>query len=310
MKKFIAIAASAIMLASVMLTAVSAGGGIPEPVAAYGFEDADDPGRDISGNGNSLSVKGEIRSVDGRYGKAIRLGYAGALAAKQGKDGADFIDLIETKGSKQMTLMYWVRYSKSDLADWDPNIGWRRIVSNGVDGSTGFGGFAMLGLADNLIVPGNINPACVFHTEKAGTWSGGNWSTYPWTEEWSHVAWTVDLNTNRCMFYVNGIAIFDLAEKDLVTGLCNVSRAFSIGANWFTDGDGNNVFDQSFAGEIDDFYVFDRFLDAEAIAHYMNNNYVPPRDPAPPATSDFTAALIPVTLTAALAVLAGRKKRL
>jgi len=42
----------------------------------------------------------------------------------------------------------------------------------------------------------------------------------------------------------------------------------------------------------------------------MNNNYVPPKDPTPPATSDFSAALIPVTLTAALAVLAGRKKRL
>lgn len=309
MKKIIALAAAALMLTSAMLTPVGAEDTVPKPVTAYSFDDVKNPGRDISGNGNSLSVKGTVKSADGKYGKAIRLDYTGALVAKQGSGGADFVDLIETKGTKQLTLMYWVKYSKADLASWNSDYGWRRIVSNGVDGSTGFGGFTMLGLADNLIVPGNINPACVFYTEKVQTWSGGNWSTYPWTEDWAHVAWTVDLNTNRCMFYVNGTAIFDLAEKDLSTGLSNLSRAFSIGANWFTDGDGNDVFDQPFAGEIDDFYVFDRFLDASAIAYYMNNNYVPPKDPTPPATSDATLALIPAAVIAGAVISAGKKKR-
>lgn len=308
MKKAIALVAAALMLTSAALTPVGAEDSYPKPIAAYSFDNADDPGRDISGNGNSLSVKGEVKSVDGKYGKAVRFDYAGALAAKQGSDGADFVDLIETKGTKQMTLMYWVRYSKADLDAWDANNGWRRIVSNGVDGGTGFGGFTMLGLVDNLIVPGNINPACVFHTEKAQSWSGGNWSTYPWTEQWSHITWTVDLNTNRCMFYVNGKAIFDLTEKELAGGLTNLSRAFSVGANWFTDENGNNVFNQSFAGEIDDFYVFDSFLDANAIAYYMNNSYVPPKQTTPD-TGDVTLALIPAAIAACAAIIAGKKKR-
>ena len=73
MKKIIALAAAALMLTSAMLTPVGAEDTVPKPVAAYSFDDVKNPGYDISGNGNSLSIKGTVKSADGKYGKAIRL---------------------------------------------------------------------------------------------------------------------------------------------------------------------------------------------------------------------------------------------
>ncbi len=311
MKKALAIFTAVMMLVSIFSVAAAAEGEVPSPIAVYNFEDAKNLGKDVSGNKNSLSAKGTVDQTDGKYGKAASFNYEGALVASTNKNGADFIDKIELSGSKQMTLMYWVKYSKADLESWNSEWGWRRIVSNGVDGETGYGGFTMLGLVgDNILVPSKINPACVFNTEKADTWSGGNWSTYPWTEEWVHVAWTVDLSANpgRCMFYVNGTAIFDLADKDLSNGLTNLSRAFAIGANYFVDDENNEQFNQPWAGEIDDFYAFDKVLDADQIAYYMNNNYTVPAEPSVP-TADALTAVIPVAVICA-AVMVSKKKSL
>lgn len=310
MKKALAIFTAAMMLISAFSVAAAAEGEVPSPIAVYNFEDDGNLGKDVSGNKNSLSAKGTVNQTNGKYGKAASFNYEGALVASSDANGADFIDKIELSGSKQMTLMYWVKYSKADLESWNTEWGWRRIVSNGVDGSTGYGGFTMLGLVgDNIIVPSKINPACVFYTEIADTWNGGNWSTYPWTEDWVHVAWTVDLGTNpgRCLFYVNGTAIFDLSEKDISNGLVNLSRAFAIGANYFVDGESNEQFNQPFAGEIDDFYAFDKVLDADQIAYFMNNNYTVPEEPSVP-TSDALTAVMPVAVVCAAAVIVLKKK--
>ena len=258
----------------------------PLPVAAYTFEDADQLGKDTSGNGNDLTVAGEVEPFeDGRCGKGISLNYAGALVATADADGADFIDKIEMSGTKQMTLMYWIKHDLSDYYDWDTTIGWRRVVSNGNDGGAGFGGFSMLDLNDNYIIGADINPACVFYTEKLGTSSAGNWSKYGWTTAWTHIAWTVDATTGQCMFYVNGSPIFDLTSPDLVggNGLVNLYRNFAIGANYSVDGEGNEIFNHSWAGKLDDFYVFDAALNAEQIAVYASEGEE--TTPAPESTS-------------------------
>ena len=300
MKKIIAIILTAALAAALAAVFASAED-VPAPIAVYDFEDSGDLGRDVSGKGNSLSAIGKVSQLgDGRYGKGIQFNYDGALVAKTDSSGADFIDRIETDGSKQMTLMYWIRYDASDFAGWDQSIGWRRAVSNGCDGAAGDGGFGMLSLADNYIVPGNVNPACVFNTAGiGGLQSVGNWSTYAWTTDWTHIAWTVDATTGRCMFYVNGAPIFDLTTEGLTKGgaLCNKGREFAIGANYTSEAEGDARFNQAYAGRMDDFYVFDAALDAEQIAYYMNNNYEAPADA--PATGDATAI---AALAAVLAV--------
>jgi len=285
MKKFFAFLLTATMLLS-MLAMFASAEGEPAPIAVFNFEDTANLGKDVSGNKNHLEDKGGVDSVaEGKYGKGVAFDYANALVATTDADGADFIDKIEMSGTKQMTLMFWIKHDLSDYAGWDTTIGWRRVVSNGNDGGAGYGGFAMLDLNDNYIVGGDINPACVFYTEKEGTQSKGNWSKYGWTTEWTHIAWTVDATTGRCMFYVNGNPIFDLTTPNYVgdNAMVNLNRNFAIGANYLVDGEGNEIFNHSFAGKLDDFYVFDAALNAEQIAVYASEGEE--TTPAPESTS-------------------------
>lgn len=311
MKKILSIILTVFIVLTVFALSVAAENE-PSPIAVFDFEDSTNLGNDISGNKNSLATKGSVKSIEnGKYGKGVSFDYAGALVASADSKGKDFVDKIELDGSKRFTIMYWIKYSENDFENWDSSNGWRRVISNGVDGSTGFGGFSMLSLADNIVVPSSVNPAVVFHTESAQTSSVGNWSTYQWTTEWTNIAWTCDLTTGRCLFYVNGTAIFDLTTAELTKGggLSNLFRNFAIGANYFSDEQGLDVFNQSYAGSIDDMYIFDTILDEKQIAFYMNNNYTKPQEDAPP-TADFTVAVVFIaTLGGAVLCLTHKKRK-
>jgi len=220
--------------------AISASPGdcIPPPapvdglVAAYGFEEAGGTSAtDASGNGNDGALSGATRTVSGRFGGALAFDGVNDQVAVADDDTLDL--------SGAMTLEAWVRPTSS-LA------GWRTVVLKEQPGDLVYGLYAA---ATGYRPSGHVFVA------------GGDLrvqapSALP-ANEWSHLATTYDGTTLR--LYVNGAQVGSLTAAGPMSASDGPVR---IG--------GNTVWDEWFAGAIDDVRIYDRSLSASEIQSDMS----------------------------------------
>jgi len=201
-------------------------------VAAYGFEEgAGTSVTDASGLGNHGAVSGATRTASGRFG--------GALAFDGVNDQVAVADDASLDLTGAMTIEAWVRPTSS-LA------GWRTVVikeqpSDLVYGlyaaGTGYrpSGHVFVGGDDVRVQAPAALPA----------------------DAWSHLATTYDGTILR--LYVNGVQVASLT----VAGPMSASDGpVRIG--------GNTVWDEWFAGTIDDVRIYDRALAAGEIQADMS----------------------------------------
>lgn len=285
-KAVIAVLAASLMLSAMPLVSF-AEEPAAKPVAWYDFEDAENIGKDKSGNGNDLTVFGEPEQTEnGPSGKYVYFDGSSALYAKTDKKGgigSDFVDVIADSGSKKLTIAFWIKNELSDYDNFDGS-GWRRVISNGHDGGAiqtdrdnkAFGGFTMLSLCDNYIVPTVVNPAImVDRAERHDGSCTGNNAVYPYEEgKWSFVVWTADATTGQFCFYVNGSKLYDQTADVSEAGgirLSNTARPFCIASNInYNEAEDAMQLNHTYTGALDEVMVFDQVISEADIAYYMN----------------------------------------
>lgn len=285
-KAVIAVLAASLMLSAMPIVSL-AEEPAAKPVAWYDFEDAENPGKDKSGNGNDLTVFGEPEQTEnGPSGKAIYFNGESALYAKTDKKnglGSDFVDVIADSGSKKLTIAFWIKNELSDYDNFDGS-GWRRVISNGHDGAAiqtdrdnkAFGGFTMLSLCDNYIIPTVVNPAImVDRAERHDNSCTGNNAVYAYAEgKWSFVVWTADATTGQFCFYVNGEKLYDQTADPKEAGgirLSNTARPFCIASNInYNEAEDAMQLNHTYTGALDEVMVFDQVITEADIAYYMN----------------------------------------
>ncbi|MBO4769604.1 MAG: LamG domain-containing protein [Clostridia bacterium] len=280
MKKIIAFAVTALMLLSLLPFAAFADEDVAAPVAWYDFEDAENLGKDKSGNGNDLLVMGQPEQDDsGATGKGVFLDGVSSLYAKENGDKMDFFDLL-AKNGKEITIAFWVQHETSDYDNFDTAT-WRRIVSNGHDGGavqddtgTAFGGFTIIDLADNYIIP---NAVITYMMNDSGSSHGqiNPGTNYPYREgQWEFMTYTLNIETGEIDYRLNGVSILEDYQKKGNVGsgmrLYNTARPFSIGGNTFYDAEsGQMAPNHMFTGSLDEVMIFDKVLTDAEIAYYM-----------------------------------------
>ncbi len=243
----------------------------PAPLAWYTFDDAEDLGADSSGNGNHLELKGDVKpSTDAVYDGGVYLDGSSALVAVPDENGADFVDVLQDT-TKQLTLTYWFKATADDIAGFDANTTWRRIVSNGMvwDGQ---GGFTFINNPDNM------DATNVFYSNPFVEFNDGLLAldqfpaNTPYTQEWMFVAVCVDAAACKVDYYVNGILVASLTPS--VAGgkefkFSNLFSNFALGCAYMPGIE--NPYFQSYKGSLDQFGVFDTVLSEEDIRYVMAN---------------------------------------
>ena len=280
MKKFITFAVASLLLLSLMPLAALADEEVTAPVAWYDFEDAENLGKDKSGNGNDLLAMGKPEQDDaGASGKGVFLDGVSSLYAKENDDRMDFFDLM-AKNGKQVTIAFWVQHETSDYDEFDTTT-WRRIVSNGHDGAavqeetgTAFGGFTIIDLADNYIIPTRVITYMMIDSSSShGQINPG--TNYEYREgQWDFMTYTLDMETGDVDYKVNGVSILEDYQKKGNVGsgirLYNTARPFSLGGNtWYDAESGQMAPNHMFTGSLDEVMIFDKVLTDAEIAYYM-----------------------------------------
>ncbi len=285
--------------------------GRPNPIGWYTFDDAAKPGADLSGNGNDLTALGNpVINTTGVHGGSVWFDGVSALAATAGAGGVDFVDALQdTTG--QFSIAYWFKATDSDIAGFDANTTWRRIVSNGMvwDGQ---GGFTVINNPDNMEDPQVFysNPFVEFNNGALAAEQFG--ADTPYTQDWVFAVITVDTAANKVCYYVNGklAATLTPTVPAGATGLrfANTNWPLTFGAVHMPGLE--TPYFQSYKGALDEAMVFDCALTAEDVAYFMNYyNSDPPADTGDNVTALFAALIAAPLAMAALVVCSKRLRR-
>src|SRR3954471_22704930 len=202
------------------------GGGAEGLVAAYGFDEGQgNVAGDASGLGNDGRVEGPAWSRDGRHG--------GALSFDGTNDWVSVADAGSLDLTRGMTLEAWVRPSAL-------GANWRTVLFKERPGNLSYGLYANreTGVPDAQVYAGGAHEA-----DAAGGLTSG---------QWAHLAATYDGNLLR--LYVNGKQAVQVAVGDPIETSGGVLH---IG--------GNAIWNEWFAGLIDDVRIYNRALDATQI---------------------------------------------
>jgi Secretion system C-terminal sorting domain/Concanavalin A-like lectin/glucanases superfamily len=99
-----------------------------------------------------------------------------------------------------------------------------------------------------------------------------NNSSFLANDVWRHIAITFyrSQNTQYFSLYVNGTFISTISGTPDTQLMQKLNNVFSIGSGTNADGTWNNS--KTFSGNIDEFYIYDRGLDATQIIEVMNNS--------------------------------------
>jgi glucose/arabinose dehydrogenase len=233
-------------------------------VAAYGFnEGVGSSVGDASGNGNGGVVSGAAWNTGGKFG--------GALSFDGVNDWVTIADAASLDLTTGMTLETWV--SPSAL-----NGSWRTALMKERTGGMCYALYAHTG---------TLGPSA--HIDAGGLEPRARSSSLLASGVWSHLAATYDGSAIR--LYVNGVLAVTQAASGSVT---SSTGALRIG--------GNSVWNEWFAGLIDEVRVYNRALTAGEIQTDMQKPVgTGPPPPPPPPPSDTAPPTAPGSLTASVA---------
>lgn len=215
----------------ITVSSQSGGGGIPELVAAYSFNEISGPTAvDASGNGNHGVISGPTRVTKGRFDKA--------LAFDGVNDWVTVNDAPSLDLSTGMTLGTWV-YPTVDMTEW--RVPLMKEQPNG----------AVYYVAANT---DQNQPATAVTIGGEQILYGGPWLP---ANSWTHLAATYNGTVQR--LYVNGQQVAEQAQ----TGVIKVSSGvLRIG--------GNSIWGEYFPGRIDEIRIYNQALTAAQIQADMN----------------------------------------
>ena len=285
---------------------------VPTPIAFYHFDDAANPGKDATGNGNDLAAKGNVTIDDsGKYGKCAYFDGKSVLAAVPDADKLEFIDKIDN-GTKKLSMVFWYKITADDIISCTDSSQRFRVFSGGNTGlaSSGQGGFCVVLRPDSLLLPTVIynDAQCDFPGEYGHQNIVGREYEFV-DDQWVHIGLTIDATTNTTTYYVNGEQVANTTtEKDKNFRFTNVDMWSSFGGNYMVNADGAEIFNQCYIGKIDEAGIFDTVLTADQVKHYMNNGYNP--DGAPATADGAVTAMAVTAVMAGAALVIGKKKRL
>lgn len=199
-------------------------------VGHWTFDDGSGPtASDSSGSGNHGTLSGATWTT-GHIG-------SGALSF----DGEDDLVSIDSPTGlpnidAEQTLSMWFKYSSL------PPFKYAIITFRDTGGS-----------AANQF---SMNNSGTFLVSR---WGGGeiHSTSAPSANEWHHVCWTTEGHETTGILYVDGAP----ADTDTTW-----QQSGTVGKIYFSTYDGQGVFDEPFAGELDDVRVYDRALTAEQVA--------------------------------------------
>lgn len=255
---------------------------VPTPIAFYHFDDAANPGKDATGNGNDLAAKGNVTIDDsGKYGKCAYFDGQSVLAAVPDADKLEFIDKIDN-GTKKLSMVFWYKITADDIiACTEPSQRFR-VFSGGNTGLARHGGFTVVLRPDSLILPTVMynDAQCDFPGEYGiQNIVGRNYEFVD--DQWVHIGLTIDATTNTTTYYVNGEQVANTTtEKDKNFRFTNVEMWSSFGGNYMVNANGAEVFNQCYIGKIDEAGIFDTVLTADQVKYYMNNGCYGGEEPA------------------------------
>ncbi len=261
----------------------------PDPVAWWTFDDAENLGNDSSGNNNHLFGIGAPSAVaEGKYGGAVYLNGASAMTAQLGERG-DFVDEIARTTGK-ITIGYWYKATREDVAAFNAATDWRRVISKGSDwGVTG--GFVSINNPDDPANPTVFysNTFCDYDT---GAGDPGTPNVNPlvhqFTGDWTFIAFTIDTVAQATSYYINGELVCTYTREFnplIITAhlnFSNLTRPLAFGASYRPDVGPEGDLLQPYIGSIDQACVYNSILTADQITYVMNNH--PAADPDPTST--------------------------
>lgn len=219
----------------------------PVLLAYYTFDDAEDIGKDASGNENDLvrfvNPDG-ITAVDGKVNGAVHFGGTSGLTPFD-DDNNDFLDKF---GKGSITVAY---YAKMDVPEELTNMIGYRVVDNGINGNTD--GFTTMLY---IRVREDGTKALSFHgitgsSEWVGAYVDGD------VADWHHYMLVYDAEACTSTIYVDGVKAGETYADDETIGN---PFTFCIGGcwaqwDWFNGGNGHDVTANGFVGAIDEVKV-------------------------------------------------------
>jgi hypothetical protein len=201
--------------------------------------------KDSSDNGNSGVINGDVKWIDGKFGKALE--FAG--------DVTQFVEVPDSEslrfGKEPFTYMAWIKTYQLEIAQYQLIMSKRvPVAGDGMETASLF----IMQNADFLFVEFRDNVMGMFAVEATDAVLTEN--------TWHHVAWVKDDAELR--FYIDG-ELKQTAEHDR-DGTVNGTQPLYIGVHRY-----GNTWNSPFIGAIDSVAIFRAALNESDIKSRMNN---------------------------------------
>lgn len=241
MKKVSLFLALALALSLMMTCALAEDAAL---LAYYDFNNADNLGADVSGNGNDLvrAINPDgIAAVEGYEGGAVYFAGESGLLAKDESNN----DLIDTFTGKSLTVSAWV---KVDLEN--ARVGNARAISNGIQGSDE--GFVML-VNKSVAEDGTVG---LYSISKFGgsSWGESASAVEADLDAWHHYVMVYDAEAELVTTFVDGVKVKEVyadSEEVLASPF-----TFCVGGSWaqwdWFNGGNLDVTAEGFIGAVDE----------------------------------------------------------
>ena len=217
-------------------------------VAHYTFDDANDLGKDSSGNGKNATAEGAMSGVSGVRGGAASFNGSG------GKNDAYLSVPAEITHSENITLMTWVKFDRNTLKSWakifEFQNGSKYLYLFARNGNSWEGYRGMFSWAE-----GKTELATGGARSVNGTNIPDIGNTAYLGNQWHHVAMVMDDTT--MYLYINGHVAATAKHTGNPAQLAATKGRIGASIGWN---------DASFIGIMDDFRVYDKALTPEEIA--------------------------------------------
>lgn len=219
-------------------------------VAWYEFEDAENLGKDSTGNGHDLDKQinaDGITTAVGADGTGSAVAFGGSSALITGEESAN--DFADQNLSGALTLSFYAQSAGVG--------GNQRVVDHGINGSAD--GFSFV--IDNNAEYGRIQTFGVAGDHWWDTYAD-TWGDENFRKAWHHYVMVIDPDAGTLTTYIDGAQ----ESQTALNGSEKLSSSFSfaIGGAWsqydWFNGGNHEVSQQGFQGNVDDVKIFDEAI--------------------------------------------------